>query len=255
MRERKILRNTEKRVLLILCITAVLSGLIFAWKTYENDYYRATDTVKKAMLGNENVEVRETEDYYVFTPISQADIQKGMVFYAGGKVEETAYAPMLLKFAENGYEVYLIKMPAKLAIFGVNSAKQVFEDAPYIENWTMMGHSLGGAMAASFSAENDDKVDALVLLAAYSTKDLNELDMQVYSFYGTEDMVLNREKYASYHENLPEGTIEEVIEGGNHANFGYYGTQEGDGTASITRKEQQECVIDIFLSGEKDVRD
>ena len=30
--------------------------------------------------------------------------EKGIVFYPGGKVEETAYAPLLLELAEQGYE-------------------------------------------------------------------------------------------------------------------------------------------------------
>ena len=112
----------------------------------------------------------------------------------------------------------------------------------------MMGHSLGGAMAASFSASHDKEVEALVLLAAYSTEDLSELDIEVYSFYGSEDKVLNMEKYEEYRDNLPEDVVEEVIEGGNHANYAHYGAQDGDGEARITREEQQECVLDIFLS-------
>ena len=30
--------------------------------------------------------------------------------------------------------------------------------------------------------------------------------------------------------------------------YAHYGAQEGDGEATITREEQQECVLDIFLS-------
>ena len=173
---------------------------------------------------------------------------KGIIFYPGGKVDEVAYAPLLLELAKQGYEVYLVKMPAKLAIFGMNAAEDIIEEASHIEEWTMMGHSLGGAMAASFSASHDDEIDQLVLLAAYSTEDLKDKEIEVFSFYGTEDKVLNMEKYREYYGNLPSDVIEEVIEGGNHANYAYYGAQEGDGKASITREEQQECVLDVFLS-------
>ncbi|MBQ3182303.1 MAG: alpha/beta hydrolase, partial [Clostridia bacterium] len=34
------------------------------------------------------------------------------------------------------------------------------------------GHSLGGAMAASYLAETEEKYDGLILLAAYTTADL-----------------------------------------------------------------------------------
>lgn len=247
------LTKTEKRVIRIMAVAVIIAAAIFAWVTYANDYYKATDTAKKAMLGNELVEVIEEDDYYVFSKRTEISYVgpgdgKGIVFYPGGKVEETAYAPLLLELAEQGYEVYLIKMPAKLAILGMNVAEDVFEDAPHIEEWTMMGHSLGGAMAASFSASHDEEIEALVLLAAYSTKDLKELDIDVYSFYGSEDKVLNMEKYEEYRVNLPENVVEEVIEGGNHANYAHYGAQDGDGEASITREEQQECVLDVFLT-------
>lgn len=251
--EKRKLTKTEKRVILIMSVTVTIALSIFAWLTYANDYYKATDTAKKAMLGTATIEVIEEDGYYIFTktPLSSyigRGEGKGIVFYPGGKVDEKAYAPMLIELANEGYEVYLVKMPAKLAIFGMNAADDIFEKASHIEEWTMMGHSLGGAMAASFSASHDEEVEALVLLAAYSTEDLKGLDLDVYSFYGTEDKVLNMEKYAEYRENLPEDVVEEVIEGGNHANYAHYGAQEGDGEALITREEQQECVLDVFLS-------
>ncbi len=251
--EKRRLNKNEKHVILLMSVVITISLAIFVWLTYANDYYKATDTAKKAMLGSATIEVVEKDGYYIFskTPLSSylgKGEGKGIIFYPGGKVEETAYAPMLSEFAKEGYEVYLVKMPAKLAIFGMNAAEDIFEDAPHIKDWIMMGHSLGGAMAASFSASHDEEVESLVLLAAYSTEDLNGLDLDVFSFYGTEDKVLNMEKYEEYYSNLPEDVVEEVIEGGNHANYAHYGAQEGDGEASITREEQQECVLDVFLS-------
>lgn len=243
------LSKTEKKVIIIMAVAVVIATAIFAWQIYANDYYKASDTAKEALKGSAQVEVMETDGYYLFDPVE--DTEKGIIFYPGGKVEETAYAPLLLELTEAGYEVYLIKMPAKLAIFGMNAAEDVFEDAPHIKEWTMMGHSLGGAMAASFSADHDEEVGALVLLAAYSTEDLNGLEMDVYSFYGTEDKVLNMEKYQEYYSNLPADMTEEIIDGGNHANYAYYGAQDGDGEATISREEQVQSVLDIFLNSEK----
>lgn len=44
--------------------------------------------------------------------------------------------------------------------------------------------------------------------------------------------------YAANRNNLPTDAIEVVIEGGCHAGFGTYGSQSGDGTPSISSKEQ-----------------
>ena len=250
-KEKRVFTKSEKNVIKIMIIAAVFALGFFAWSLYANDYYHAEAVAKKAVQGSALVEVKETEDYYVFkSQMNKSDVGpahgKGIIFYPGGKVDEVAYSPMLLKLAEIGYEVYLVKMPAKLAIFGMNAAEDIIEEAKHIKGWTMMGHSLGGAMAASFSASHDEEIDQLVLLAAYSTEDLRDKEIEVFSFYGTEDTVLNMEKYEEYYSNLPEDVIEEVIEGGNHANYAHYGAQDGDGKATITREEQQDCVLDIF---------
>jgi len=238
-----------KKVMIIMTVTIVIAAVVCAILFYINDFYKATDKASKAMLGNDSVEVVEKDGYYVFSSgENAADTEKGIIFYPGGKVEETAYAPLLLELAEHGYDVYLVKMPAKLAIFGMNAAEEIIEAEEHVAEWTMMGHSLGGAMAASFSASHDEEVDSLVLLAAYSTEDLKNKEIDVYSFYGSEDKVLNMEKYEECYSNLPEDVIETVIDGGNHAYYAHYGEQEGDGKATITREEQQECVLDIFLN-------
>ncbi len=248
-KEKRTLTKGEKNTIRIMLVVAVCFLCLFAWSLYANDYYRAEAVAKKAIQGNDRIAVQKSDDYYLFLD-EKKEADKGIIFYPGGKVDEVAYAPLLLELAEQGYEVYLVKMPAKLAIFGMNTAEDIIEEATHIEEWTMMGHSLGGAMAASFSASHDAEIDQLVLLAAYSTEDLKDKEIEVFSFYGTEDKVLNMEKYEEYYGNLPTDVVEEVIEGGNHANYAHYGAQDGDGTASITREEQQDCVLDVFLNAQ-----
>ena len=103
-------------------------------------------------------------------------------------------------------------------------------------------------MAANYTAEHPEEIEGLILLAAYSTEDLSESEVSVLSIYGTEDEVLNMKKYQENFSNLPENTIEYVIEGGNHANYGYYGEQKGDGAAEISREEQIQQVMDQIIA-------
>ena len=256
--EKRKLTKSEKRVIIIMVIATIVAGCIFGVLLYINDYYRATEKAQKAILGTDLIEVVEKGDYYLFTQNITSSYRgpaegQGIIFYPGGKVDEVAYAPLLLELAELGYDVYLVKMPAKLAILGSNAAEGIIESAPNVKGWTMMGHSLGGAMAASFSATHDEEIDNLVLLAAYSMEDISGLDMDVYSFYGSEDKVLNMENYKKYYANLPKDMVETVIDGGNHSYYAHYGEQDGDATATITRDEQQQTVLDIFLSAELDI--
>ena len=75
-------------------------------------------------------------------------------------------------------------------------------------------------------------------MASYSTADLRASGLPVISIFGSEDGVLNMEKYAEYRRNLPAAFEEHIIEGGCHAGFGSYGPQDGDGAPKITGEAQ-----------------
>ena len=47
---------------------------------------------------------------------------------------------------------------------------------------------------------------------------------------------------------LPDTTERIVVEGGNHAYFGNYGEQAGDGRAELTREEQPAQVVDALAA-------
>jgi hypothetical protein len=88
------------------------------------------------------------------------------------------------------------------------------------------------------------------LLASYPGKDtsLSESGIHVLSIYGSNDKVLDIEALESGRALLPEETTYLKLRGGNHAQFGYYGPQRGDGDALITLLEQQEMTVSAILS-------
>ena len=83
-----------------------------------------------------------------------------------------------------------------------------------------------------------------VYVSDYYHADLTDSGLRVYAAYGSEDGVLNREKYEADRVNLPQDTTETVIDGGCHAGFGSYGAQKGDGTPTISAEEQQQQTAD-----------
>ena len=131
-----------------------------------------------------------------------------------------------------------------MAFFGGNLADKVIDAHPEIGAWFICGHSLGGSMAASYMA-NHPEIRGLVLLGSYSTADVS--DRPTLSIYGSEDGVMNREKYEKYKSNLGEGLTEIVIEGGCHAYFGTYGPQDGDGTPRISVYDQITITSDHII--------
>ena len=49
------------------------------------------------------------------------------------------------------------------------------------DHWYISGHSLGGAIASSYSYKNSDKLDGIIFLEAYSMKDLSNTNLKVLS--------------------------------------------------------------------------
>ena len=101
-------------------------------------------------------------------------------------------------------------------------------------------------MAASYLAKHTDEYEGLILLGSYSTADLSDAGLEVLSIYGSEDQVLNLEKYNDNIRHLPKDFKEIVMEGGCHAYFGMYGAQDGDGTPSITNEEQIQQTVEYI---------
>ena len=237
------MKHRKTKTILIILVSILLLTTVVGC-IYINDYYRANQTALSMLGSDENVTVRVTDDQVVFIPDEPT---VGFIFYPGGKEEHTAYSPLLRSLAEQGILCILVEMPFRLAVLDMNAAMGIPAQYAEIDDWYIGGHSLGGSMAASHAAENDDMYDGLVLLASYSTADISESGMDVISVYGTEDHVMNPEKYENYFGNLPESTKEVIIEGGCHAYFGSYGPQEGDGVPTITVEEQTQETVDLLV--------
>ena len=223
-------------------VVAVLLLCGVCW-WYVSDYYHADDAVVAAMSSDTDIAVKQDGNTVAFIP-DEADT--GFIFYPGGKVEYTAYAPLMRALADNGILCVLVEMPLNLAVLDMNAADGIPEMYPQIDSWYIGGHSLGGSMAASHAAKNASLYDGLVLLASYSTADISSAGLQVISIYGSEDGVLNMEKYAENKDNLPASFEEIIIEGGCHAGFGSYGYQEGDGVAMIAGDAQIEETVHLL---------
>ena len=244
---------------------ALLIGVVLLYFTL---CYPAGDAAKAALDGSGDVIVTVTEDAYIFDGEGH---DAALIFYPGAKVEAAAYAPLMERIAEGGTDCYLCRMPGNFAFFGKGMADDIRESysggrgftgngpgstdnysagsergsADNYKKWYIGGHSLGGAVAAMLAEDED--WSGLILLAAYPT---GAIDEPVLILYGSEDRVLNMKNYeeASAKGFWPEEKTEIVIEGGNHAGFGDYGEQKGDGIAAITAYEQQQITADAIIS-------
>lgn len=213
----------------IIIVVLSLSGFV-GLCIYASDY---------RTLDEECYYIFEEEDVYMLDDMVyfEADSDLGFVFYPGGRVEYLAYAPLCEKLQEQGINVFLVDMPFNMANFGVNKADDIIEEYEEITTWYIGGHSLGGVAANMYASSNEDKISGLVFLGIYLSMDYDLED--TITIYGTNDLRVG--------DSVDYTTNVYLIEGGNHAQFGNYGPNDGDGVASISAEEQQDEAVALIV--------
>lgn len=215
----------------------VISGVL-VWA--ETPYEAETTAIERM---NQSI-IENNENWIVFDPEGYVP-STGLVLYPGARVDYRAYAPHAEAIAEAGFKVIILPMPLNFAFLGINKAEEVIAAFPEIRTWAVGGHSLGGAMAAEFIKTHPASVKGLVLWAAYpgENNDLSTTNLQVLSVYASNDEIANLEEIESSKLRLPDETVYLRIDGGNHAGFGWYGSQKGDGALEISKVNQQNQIV------------
>ncbi len=241
MKMKKILTRVGIGLLALVVLAA--AGMVI-WS--ETGTYPAGEMAAEALESSGAVSVSQDE-WIVFTPESMPE--KGLIFYPGGLVEPEAYAPVLRELAEQGVLVVLTPMPLNLAIFNTGAAEGVMNAYPEITSWVLAGHSLGGAAASIYAANNTWVLDGLALWDSYppGSADLSGSGLPVLSIYGTTGGVPNTDGFDEQRYLLPADAQYIAIEGASHAQFGDYGPQKGDVVPSISAVKQHEIVAEVML--------
>jgi pimeloyl-ACP methyl ester carboxylesterase len=187
----------------------------------------------------DGVELRQEGRTLLVLPTA-GTVRGGLVFYPGGLVDHRAYVPLAALLAASGHPVAIVRMPLDLAVLAKRRGLAVPPLLPEVSRWSIGGHSLGGAMAADLVHAEPGRFAGLVLLAAYPPDGASIADsgLPVLSISGDADGVVNAAKLAASRSLLPSDARFVLIDGGNHAQFGDYGPQKGDGEPGITRGEQ-----------------
>lgn len=239
--------NTMKwtiwKVLKLLWVTAGIGFMIWQWLSFQ-----AKGVAIEVMQSNAQTRVSSEKDFISFTP--NRDYKTVFIFYPGAMVEPKAYAPLCRKIADSGYQVLLIKMPFRMATKGYNKPKDLGLLADKSKQYVLAGHSQGAKMAARFVFENPGLIQKLVLMGTTHPRDedLSSNPIEAMKIYGSRDGVASAADILANKPKLPASTRYVLIEGANHAQFGYYGFQLGDDKASISRELQQQKLLEAVLS-------
>ncbi|MBU4555620.1 MAG: alpha/beta hydrolase [Actinobacteria bacterium] len=239
-------RNLMLITACVVLAAALLSAGFVAWALTP---LGPSPEALEALKSDSEVGVTEAPYGWVFAATDD-DPVTGFILYPGGRVDPRSYAPFARDLAMHGHAVIVVPMRLNLAVLSPDRAADVIAANPSIRSWTIGGHSLGGTMAAAYAQKAPKSIDALALLASYPAKstDLSSSDISVISLYGTRDGVLSAESFKQAVPRLPDSTEFVPIEGGNHAQFGSYGSQPGDNRAEVDAQTQMESAVDAVAT-------
>jgi pimeloyl-ACP methyl ester carboxylesterase len=228
-----------------LKIAWVTAGLLFtAWIVWNMQAHGVPAGVRTSSA---TVTVIERDGATVFMPADAAAGHTALVFLPGGAVDPDAYLPFVRAVADAGWPVALVRLPWRVA----------FTEAAQIEVWRRVtdvraswgttrpivlgGHSRGAALSALFASRYPAELSGLLLIGTTHPKDqdLSSLRIPVLKISGTRDCVADLKASKAGAAKLPSQAVWTTIVGANHAQFGYYGTQVGDCSATISRQDQQ----------------
>ncbi|MDG3546489.1 alpha/beta hydrolase [Methanobacterium formicicum] len=244
MWELGVLKSRKKLILITILVIVLIGAAGFIY--YVSDYYPADSYALAALNSTESYTVSNTPDFITFTPNTPKN-STGIIIYPGGKVQAESYSIIASKLAENGYITVIVRMPFNLAFFGSEKANTVIANHPEISSWVMVGHSLGGVFASDYAVNHPEKIRGVIYLASYPSANASNATFKALSLRGSRDNLTQPEDISKNLDKFPKNTLFTTIEGGNHYNFGNYGTQSGDNNSTITREEQQNQTLKAIL--------
>lgn len=244
-----------KKFLKIAAIVIVaVPLLLLGYLTYSNqkNLARPTEQALGAMVSDSQVSVQEDGNFLVMRPVSRQP-RTGVIVYPGANCDIRGYAPVTRQIAAAGYLVVTVSMPFDFAIFAPDRADAVRDAFPEIDNWVIVGHSMGGAMAAYYAFHHQDDLAGLILWDSYppSSDSLADSRLPVVSIFRA---TLDGDPPKKFQEQaylFPADTMWVPVPGGNHMQFGSFngGGYEETMQARIGPEAQHEIIVAATLEG------
>ncbi|KTR38895.1 hydrolase [Curtobacterium oceanosedimentum] len=213
-------------------VVTVVVVLAVVFLVYANIVMQGTRSAALQVWRDDRVAVRDAGDSVVMTPTGPGD-GTGVVFIPGAKVDPWAYMATFRQVVASGTTVVITKPTLNLAFFDTRPLSTFEAHAPSVRTWAVGGHSLGGVRACQLAQD----ADGLLLLGSYCANDVARSSIDVLSVSGSRDGLSTPEKVVAARHLLPTTATLVEIEGANHADFGAYGDQPGDRTATISRAD------------------
>lgn len=193
-----------------------------------------------AVWSDEAVTVEYLPEGILLTPTTSGGDAEGtgLVFVPGARVQAHAYMFQLNGVvAEHGATVLITEPTLNLAFFDTRTLEQFTTAAPEVDRWFVGGHSLGGVRACLMTP--DSEAVGLVLFGSYCAGDISASGLPVLSIAGENDALSTPAVIEENASLLPADAQLVTIPGANHAAFGDYGPQAGDGPRTISSEQMR----------------
>lgn len=222
---------------------ASLLVAVFFFLIWANTPYRADRSATLDVFRNGAIVVETVDEgilmYRAADASRSTDEHVGLIFIPGARVDPYAYLLQLSWVVEeHGLKVLIMKPTLNLAFFDTRTVDDVTSAAPSIERWFIGGHSLGGVRACLMAPGSG--VEGLVLFGSYCANDVIDSGLRVLSIAGENDLLSDVDTIIAASHRLPSDAEFVLIEGANHAAFGDYGPQSGDGERTITTEQMRD---------------
>lgn len=232
----------------------LLAVVATAWQQQQ----RHADAAPEALVAlRSDARVRVADAGYLTLRPAIARERLGVVVYPGAYVDVRGYAPTLREIAAAGYRVVVVRMPFELAIFGIDRAADAIRANPDIRRWAIIGHSVGGAMAAVFAYRHPDLVDGVIIWDSYppSITSLAEDPRPVWLIHRATPDGAPPAAFARQRHLFPASSRWAAIRGGNHMQFGAFsgGGYIEDWPATLTAAQQHAQVVARTLEALRDI--
>jgi alpha/beta superfamily hydrolase len=175
-----------------------------------------------------------------------------VIIYPGGLVRPQAYEWLARALAVRGYTTLVPVFSFDLAVTDTGRATALLQRYAQGRRVVLAGHSLGGAMAGQYLADElkagRQPVAGLVLMGAYPPDgaDLAAADLKAVSLRAEHDRVADPVKVVDGLKRLPAGSKLVQIDGAVHSFFGRYGPQAGDGVPTVARAQAEAQILAAF---------
>jgi dienelactone hydrolase len=242
--------KTALKVIVTLIVLAGAGTYGYLYYSAQQGYAAPAAAALAAMESDSQVTVQDG-DWVVMRPASTTPT-RGVIVYPGAYCDVRGYAPLMRPMAAAGWLVVGVKMPLNLSLLAPGRADKVRAAYPEIDEWVMVGHSLGGSMVGVYASEHPGELAGVIFWDSYppESNSLADQNMPAVHIHRATLDGEPPEKFKKMRATFPPDNKWVPVPGGIHMYFGAFdgGGYNEEWTPKISNEAQLELATAATLA-------